>query len=584
MMHAKLRKTLAILAAICLLLAMAAGCGSSDGQGSSPPQDDTSPSASQPPDSGAPSGDNGRDDNMSPAGGSTIKPYDSKGVYDTAEYVYPLDNNSELSYFKIIFSDFQQAIGKDYGELDSVAELERKTGVHVKWTVVSQLSAQEAVTAMVAGGDYPDILESCAAYFTGGYPTLLAEDIIIDLTPYVEDYLPNYYAAVNSGDYNAADFVTDDSRFLCIQQPNLAGWPATTGAIVRQDWLDQLNMEQPVTYDDWYNMLTAFKVEMGCSSPLFVDYNGIPEYYLSAGFDTVITCPERGNSALYQIDGVVRFGPLESDKWVPFMEMYSQWYAEGLIHSDFMTENDNNVIVSNFASDRIGVAFFKSFVFSRAADLAENPDFNLQPMPDARMSENQQLHLMTRVDLVDGMVNSAISTNCKDIITACRWIDYQFAEEGRLFSNWGVEGVSYEIGGDGAPHTTDLIRNNTEGFSANAILARYATMLVSVQDYRASTTEEIQFIASEVWQENSDQDYTLPSTITMTTEESREYASLYGDIKTLVSEYTSGVIMGSRSLDEYEQFVADLESLGIERVMELMQAALDRYNDREITS
>lgn len=40
----------------------------------------------------------------------------------------------------------------------------------------------------------------------------------------------------------------------------------TSGAQIRKDWLDALNLPMPETYDDWENTLLAFKENYGCTN------------------------------------------------------------------------------------------------------------------------------------------------------------------------------------------------------------------------------------------------------------------------------------------------------------------------------
>ena len=68
--------------------------------------------------------------------------------------------------------------------------------------------------------------------------------------------------------------------------------------------------------------------------------------------------------------------------------------------------------------------------------------------------------------------------------------------------------------------------------------------------------------------------------VTMTVDEANEYASLFNDIDSYMKEQISLFIQGKRSLDEYPEYRATLESMGIERMIELEQAAYDRYMAR----
>lgn len=63
----------------------------------------------------------------------------------------------------------------------------------------------------------------------------------------------------------------------------------------------------------------------------------------------------------------------------------------------------------------------------------------------------------------------------------------------------------------------------------------------------------------------------------MTTEETEEYNSIYSDIDTYMDESISKFIVGDTSLEEFDAFVAQLETMGIADCIAIEQAAYDRY-------
>ena len=75
-------------------------------------------------------------------------------------------------------------------------------------------------------------------------------------------------------------------------------------------------------------------------------------------------------------------------------------------------------------------------------------------------------------------------------------------------------------------------------------------------------------------------DLMMPSAMTMTDEENTEFASLYTDIQTLANENTVKFKKKKKSLDEWDSYVEQLKQYGVERCIELKQAAFDRYNAR----
>ena len=65
-----------------------------------------------------------------------------------------------------------------------------------------------------------------------------------------------------------------------------------------------------------------------------------------------------------------------------------------------------------------------------------------------------------------------------------------------------------------------------------------------------------------------------------TVEESSEQAKLLGEITTIRDEWTLKFIRGDISFDQWDNYVKTIKDLGIDRVLEIQNAALERYNSR----
>ena len=69
--------------------------------------------------------------------------------------------------------------------------------------------------------------------------------------------------------------------------------------------------------------------------------------------------------------------------------------------------------------------------------------------------------------------------------------------------------------------------------------------------------------------------------VTVSEENTSEYSKLNGDISTYVSEMFVRYVTGLESLDTFESgYLATLESMNVDRVIELQQEALDEFNSR----
>ena len=72
----------------------------------------------------------------------------------------------------------------------------------------------------------------------------------------------------------------------------------------------------------------------------------------------------------------------------------------------------------------------------------------------------------------------------------------------------------------------------------------------------------------------------LVPAITPTSEESDATLSKENNIKTYVEEKVLKYITGYESMDSYDEFVAEIKNMGIDEVLKIKQAQLERFNNR----
>lgn len=72
----------------------------------------------------------------------------------------------------------------------------------------------------------------------------------------------------------------------------------------------------------------------------------------------------------------------------------------------------------------------------------------------------------------------------------------------------------------------------------------------------------------------------IPATITLTIEENDIFTNNKMDMDTYVNEMTAKFISGAESFDNYDKFIENIKKMGAEELVEIQQAALDRYNAR----
>ncbi len=459
-------------------------------------------------------------------------------------------------------------------------QMQERTGVTVEWQCPNKQTAAENFNLMIASGDWTDMVTGLGGMYTTGLNGALEEGIIQDLTDVVRENMPAYQNILASNEEYTVDTKLDDGRIAAIYGLQAEGYPASVGMAIRKDWLDDLGMELPRTYDQYHDVLTAFKSEKGATSPLLISSSGTENNnFWFTGYGVAGTLDQtRGLYPFYQIDGEVHFSVTE-DGFREALEMLSQWYAEGLIYKDFMSGD----IMTGMGMAMSG----ETGLYTTFLTTLSNPDSatggQAWPALMPLKHEDDEIHFGLAVDLVEGVsAGTCITATAEDTELCARWLDYLYTADGQLLANYGVEGVSFEYV-DGKPQLMDIVLNNPT-YGTNIALNYYALNIsMGLLDWSRTTVNytDAQKAALEIWSEG-DTDYNYPTNVTMTVQESEEFNRTYSDISTNVSENVLAFITGSRPLNDesWNEFVSGIEGMGIEKCVEIKQAALDRYLSR----
>lgn len=453
-----------------------------------------------------------------------------------------------------------------YAETPAAIEAEKRTNVHIEYSHPATTASQEQFNLLVASGNLPDIMwyNSNSAKYTGGMDALIDDGIFLDLTDYLQ-YMPNYVAAMKRNAETELQCKTDTGRYAVAWMLNVEKEWDWGGPLVRKDWLDDCGLEVPVTYDDWYEMLKAFKEQKGATIPMLT---GSKEFYnmledLNAGYGVT--------DDFINKDGKATYAPI-TDDYRDFMKLMSQWYAEGLIDPEFMTRDTGDQ--STIANAQTGVLLFSVWTFPSVFETKYSQEWVPAPYPVKTEGETAHLGWQQYEICSDAL---GITTSCKDPVLAAKWIDYFFSGEGSLLKNYGIEGETFEYI-DGEPQLSEMVRNaKADGTKSNYDFLGVA--LTGIYDWKNSLygNNEKNLACYDVWDASTDGSYVMPP-VSMTSGEGAEYSAIMGDITTYVQECTVKFITGAMDTDsDWDGFVSQIQSMGIEQAAEYQQAALDRY-------
>lgn len=457
-------------------------------------------------------------------------------------------------------------------------EMERRTGIHLDITGVIAFQADEQFNLMVAGGDYTDMIGRFKTFYTAGIDAGIENNVIIDLGELMDEYMPNYQYALATNDTFRRDCTSAEGFIGAANTLFETTEGEQIGPVIRQDWLEEAGMESPVTYDEYYEVLKAFQ-DNGHDGALALRWSGINSgSYLVAGFgaagfydDTAVAVP------FLNIDGTVEFGPV-MDGYREYLKLMNQWYQEGLIYHDFMSL-DSSTYPQNLSNGTFGIAVVDrgQFTATQLALESADPGADLVGCKDARQNADDVLH----IQYVDHHVSDgySITTACQTPELAAQYLDYLYTEDGSILAGYGIEGEGLTYDENGKPQMSDMILHN-DTYPCTPAMVLYASYgapgIFDGSRYMAAYDERTQN-AVELWGED-DQDYLYPYNASLTVTESEEYASIESDIYTYVGEMTLKFITGAADPEtEWDDYVATIEGMGVARIIEMKQDALERY-------
>lgn len=493
---------------------------------------------------------------------------------ETGEFQLPIvDEPTTLSYF--VADDSNAAImTTDWNDNEFYQEMERRTGVHLEFEMVSSADYQTNFNLMIASGNLADMIYVGASYYAEGVDAAIDDGYFLDLTDLVDEYMPNYEKVRTSDVQYELLSTTDSGRLGAVYELRQSKQGPWLGLWIRQDWLDDLGLDTPVTFDDYHEVLTAFKNEKGATAPLILNFSGSDGEFgtMSGGLNVL-------NSWQLDETGKVNFGPY-MDAWKEYVTIMHQWYTEGLIDPDFMATDERTADMAKVVTGASGL-FAALYTMPSVYEAAsEDPNMDLAPVNPPVMNEGDEGHIRLRDSYTSG--NTAISADSENWEVALRWLDYLYTEEGALLANYGVEGDTFEFDENGEPVFTDKILNNENGWTMTQTVASYLCPSAGIANWSDWTRElagvpEKDQVCYDVWSE-ADDTWRLPSSVSLTQEESTERAALYADISTIVKEQTAQFISGALDIESnWDAYISALEASGMERAIEITQAAYDRY-------
>ena len=578
------KKIVAVLLASAMSVSLLAGCGSDDQTSGS--------GAGAGGGSGATSGGGSTQQNSEPSGGNEeVDRYAWEQTWPDGQVItwLVLDQSASADYSR-------------YFDLVAIKKIEEMFHVDIQFeTIISKQENKENYNLRLQDSPLPDVLGiNNDEYFPTGIAGLYNEGFIIELNDLIDSRMPHLQDIFANYPNAAKDMSNADGKFLYLQRINPLEKPAdywaatTTGLVMRQTWLDEVNEKVPTTMEDWYRVLTAFKEKdpngNGKNDEIPFHTSGSGLMLFEAAYGIVAT------NVFIDPTGKVEHGA-RTQNYKAYLEEMNKWYKEGLMYID--PENPNNLAPGSAVyEDLVAANTVGSWKGSSNNNTKKymdtlreaNPDEAIVAVPWPTSSYANNVVYSERSVDTKQRTNVCVTTDAaKDqakLDAIATIFDYMLSEEGSLLLTWGEEGVTFTTNADGTKSLTEY--GNEQITLPDESKPQQYKMYGNVSagfpsfgnfDVDLATRDEWYNESAKVW---ADADFSLnyPGTISLTPEQNARLQEWTGDSSQLgsyITEMKIKFITGEEPLSNFDTYLANLETMGIQNIVDIYQEAYDAY-------
>ncbi|MBE6063774.1 MAG: sugar ABC transporter substrate-binding protein [Clostridium butyricum] len=345
-------------------------------------------------------------------------------------------------------------------------KIAEKTGVKVDETWLTGQTPKERIGVMVAGGEYPDFIDG-----GDGTQSLIDAGALIALDEYIDSgKYPNITNYLNKSEW-ARCKQPDGHIYYIPQFSKVQGKVADTNQNGEAFWIQQAVLEwanypKITTLDQYFDLIEKYKE----ANPTIDGKPTIGFEILS--YDTKYFCLENPPQFLagYPNDGkaVIDKNTHEAKLYetLPEAKQYykklGEEYKKGIIDPETFTANYDQYISKLSTGAVLGMVDQK-WQFENAIKALKQEgkeERTWVPLPLV-IDPSVKPHYRTKPDF-NGGAGLGITTSCKDVDGALKFINDLLDPEVMILRHWGEKDEDYKVGDDGVFYRTQEQREKNK--------------------------------------------------------------------------------------------------------------------------
>lgn len=497
---------------------------------------------------------------------------------DAENISFPLDETVTLD----IMTSSSPIAPEDPNDKLIYQRLEEKTNVHVEWRNHVGEAFAEKRNLAIASGDLPDAITN-AAY--SDYELLeLAEDgAIIPLNDLIDNHMPNLQKVLEKAPHYRSMMTAPDGNIYSLPWIEELGQgkesihSVDAFSWINVEWLEEVGLDMPETTEELKEALIAFKENdlagNGPTIPMsfIINHGGEDPHSLFGSFGL----GDNWDHKIVTNDGEVVLS-VAQDGWKEGVKYLHELYSLGLIDVDAFTQ-DWPTYLAKGKEGQYGMYF----TWDKANITGMNDTYKLLPPlegPDGHINATRQNGWgFDRNRFV-------ITMDAENPVLVAKWIDQFYDPHLSVQANWGTYGDTEQQNIFEFDEENQMLRHlplegtapvelreKTSVGGPLAILDSYYGNITTKPDDAAWRLD----LMKEVMVPHMKQENIYP-VVFFKKEELDRISSIEADLYPYIKQMRAKFIKDGQVEDTWDEFLAELNRLGLQEWLEIQQSGYDR--------
>lgn len=485
-------------------------------------------------------------------------------------------SDSEETFNYRIMSVFRPQ-HEDFAKMPIVENILADANITVDWELVGDAASAEKKNIAISTGNMPDAMLG----LTNETDVQKNPELFLPLNDYI-DSLPNVSSVLESRPEAKLFLTFPDGNiysFPFVQEREYEGFPDQL--YINTAWLENLDLEMPVTYEEYADVLRAFKNddpnqngeadEIPLTMMITHNYFGLFSMY---GLFGRIDDPSR----LTIEDGTVVF-TADKPEWKEATKWFAELSAEGLIDLEGFTQ-DRSMLFAKGKSDPMLIGSSNAFLLDNVVGAERMADYQFLLLEGV----DGEKRLRHSYFPVQSRANSVVSAAVENPDGLLRFFDVCLDEEKNyslqsVFGLIGKQIIEADEGSDKefkfAVAPDGLSQDDFRYKDAPSNFPTYLTAESWNSIEHAPDVARKEAILEEV--RPYLQKESMPPVL-FTDEELDQLADIHTTIRDYVAQQQSLWITNQADIDaEWDSYVESLNQMGLENLVRIYQDAYNRY-------